>query len=253
MRKIFYFLVLGMVLPAGYLFAQGILPAITVKNLKGKVVISWKNEYPIKVKTINVQRSYDSTKNFTTIGSVPNPLKVENGFVDAKPPYDKMFYRVFIFFDGGEYIFSESHRPGSELSTTQVQLTDSLGQAVVADDPFNKADGIKIQEQDKNKGAVVTKPAVAVVVPKEEVINYPSRRIYTGKDNNIVINLPDFASHNYTVKFYDEDNKFLFELNKITEPWLIIEKVNFLRAGWFFFDLYDNGKLIEKNKVLIPK
>src|SRR5436190_22710839 len=109
MRKNLYFLLLGMILPAGYLFAQEILPAITVKNLKGKVIISWENEYPIKVKTINVQRSYDSTKNFTTIGSVPNPQKVENGFVDAKPPYNKMFYRVFIFFDGGEYIFSESH------------------------------------------------------------------------------------------------------------------------------------------------
>jgi hypothetical protein len=329
---------MGIIVPAGNLLAQEILPGITVKDFNGKIIISWRNEYPFKVKTINVQRSFDSSKNFSTIGSVINPQKLENGFVDEKPPYDKMFYRVFIFFDGGEYIFSESVTPVKELSPPPAIVTHAQVTQEIPDDPFNKADAIKHQGKDKKKepdskpvvpaetteisavskknGKQKTKteeetktavPAdktetlpvskksnkkksktkvdpkpeahkvkaetpvvsknnnkekpsvqpkteeVAVAVPKEEVSNYPSRRIYTAKDNNIIINLPDFETHKYAVKFFDEDNKPLFELNRIKEGYLIIEKMNFLRAGWFYFEIYDNGKLIEKNKFFIPK
>ena len=35
--------------------------------------------------------------------------------------------------------------------------------------------------------------------------------------------------------------------------YLIIEKVNFIRSGWYRFELYDNGKIVEKNKFFIPK
>jgi hypothetical protein len=68
-----------------------------------------------------------------------------------------------------------------------------------------------------------------------------------------VISLPDITTKKYAVKFFDEKEKFLFELKNITDDYLIIEKVNFLRAGWFQFNLYENGKLLEKNKFFIPK
>jgi hypothetical protein len=91
--------------------SQDTLPRITVKNISNQIVISWKNNFGAKISTINIQRSVDSLKNFTTIGSVLNPLNKENGYVDSKVINPNMFYRVFVAFEGGTYLFSKSHRP----------------------------------------------------------------------------------------------------------------------------------------------
>jgi hypothetical protein len=42
-------------------------------------------------------------------------------------------------------------------------------------------------------------------------------------------------------------------MNKIRESQLTIDKTNFIRAGWFKFELYENNQLKEKNKFFIPK
>ena len=68
-----------------------------------------------------------------------------------------------------------------------------------------------------------------------------------------MISLPNADNRKYSVKFFDENNKFLFELNRVKDTYLIIEKVNFLHAGWFFFEIFENGRMIEKNKFFIPK
>ena len=55
------------------------------------------------------------------------------------------------------------------------------------------------------------------------------------------------------VKFYDENDQFLFELTKLKEEYLVVEKVNFVHAGWFHFEIFENGKSLEKNKFFIGK
>lgn len=228
--------------------AQNILPNITVKNISGQIVVSWVNNYKAPVTTINIQRSYDSLKNYTTIGSVLNPQNEENGYADATPPYNKMYYRVFVSFEGGTYLFSKIARPVKEKPETAI-AEDTLHPFLVKDnwtaqplyDPRQKT--IKIQP----------KTQLPVINNNAEIITYPSRRIYTAKDNNIVIYLPEAETKKYTVKFFNETYMPLFDLNKITEPYLIIEKVNFVHAGWFYFEVYENGKLIEKNKFQIIK
>jgi len=258
MRKIFYLLLLGITIPASKLIAQEILPGITVKNYNGKIIVSWKNEYPLEVKTINIQRSYDSSKNFTSIGSVLNPQSTENGFVDEKPPYNKMYYRVFITFDAGAYVFSESVRPVKEAAhpSPMITIDDTRDQPKDVTIPGEKKlTRPVISNNDKTSKQPVTKTTVNDRPPlvKAEVITYPSRRIYAGREGNILINLANAEAKRYIVKFFDEHDKPLFELNRIKEDHLIIEKVNFLRAGWFYFEVYESGKLIEKNKFYIPR
>lgn len=285
MRSIFYLLVF--VLSAGKLTAQEILPSITVKNFNGKIIISWRNQYPLEIKTLNIQRSFDSLKNFSTIGSVLTPQNAENGFVDEAPPYNKMYYRLFISFEGGDYIFTEAARPVKDIPLPQPLFTQ---ETVV--DPFKKADltrqplkeskkdpvakiDKKTDPAEKEKTSPVTKKgkkgkeqvekntkAKKEVTPpaedeepaaKDDATGYPSRRIYIARDNNLVISLKNADNRKYTVKFFDEAGKFLFELNRIKENFLIVEKVNFLHAGWFYFELFENGRLIEKNKFFIPR
>jgi len=79
-----------------------------------------------------------------------------------------------------------------------------------------------------------------------------SSYVFTGKYGNVQLSLPETARKHYSIKFFD-DNRLLFELSEIKDTSLILDKSNFLHAGWFRFELYDGGQLKEKNKLFIPK
>lgn len=212
--------------------AQQTLPGIGVINYNGKIIINWKNAYKLPVTNISIQRSYDSLKNYSTIGSVLNPQNEENGYADNEPPYNKMYYRVFIAFEGGSYIISPSVRPvKSGQSNATAQTPDQLF-------PW---------QVDPTRDSAFNAP------PKTNEITYPSLRIFTARDNTVVIHLPDVALKNYVAKFFNDIQKPIFELTDLKDEYLIIEKVNFGRAGWYYFELYEDGKLLEKNKFLVPK
>ena len=131
--------------------AQDTIPGVKVKNLRGKIIVSWLNDMTRTPVTVNVQRSYDSLKNYVTIGSVLNPENRENGFADGKPPYNNMYYRIFMAFDGGTYLFSKAAKPGNELL-----FTNSL----------------------------TTGDSIALFHIKP--ITYNSYRVHPGRDNNII-------------------------------------------------------------------
>ena len=193
--------------------SQDTLPKVSVVNISNNVLISWINPYT-SLTTINIQRSFDSLKNFTTIGSVLDVKNVKNGYVDLKPRSTTLFYRLFISFQGGTYIFTKSSRP--VLDTSDII-------------PSN------FQATEINTGFI------------------PSKFIFTSKFNNVVINLPDPEKKKYHIKFFDENYKFLFEINKITEPYLVLEKVNFMHSGLFNFELYDDTRVVERYKFYIAK
>jgi hypothetical protein len=219
MRKFLLISIYLSIAVAANTMAQDTLPNIRVKNLSGRIIISWKNTYRATISNIIIQRSFDSLKNFSTIGTVLNPQNKENGFADVKPPYNKMYYRVLVSFEGGSYVYTRSYRPVKDTSSIIGIIKDTF----------------LITEPPKPSGYVA------------------SKRIYTGKDNNVVLNLPDAPLKKYLVKFFDENDNFVFEVTKIPEPFLILEKVNFMHSGWFFFELYENGVLIEKHKFFVPK
>src|ERR1700722_12513172 len=96
---------------SAFLQAQDTLPRFTATARgTGKILISWHNRYPV-VSQISIQRSVDSLRNFTTLLTVPDPTLPENGAVDSKAPHSNFFYRLFIVFDNGHYLFTPSHRP----------------------------------------------------------------------------------------------------------------------------------------------
>jgi len=107
----------------------------------------------------------------------------------------------------------------------------------------------------KTKDTVVFKSADTVViktfVPKE--VYKASKWVYTEKDGNVVIALPEAGTREYHVKFFEDNNDPLFEIKQVKEKYLLLEKANFLHAGWFRFELFEDGKLKEKQKFFIPK
>jgi len=219
MRTFIIFLILLM--GRNTLFAQDILPRLTVVNISNHILISWTNPY-FNLTTINIQRSFDSTKNFKTIGTILDVKNKKNGYADNKPPYNKMFYRVFLSFEGGTYLFTKSYRPA--IDTLKGLAFEN------------------ILSNEKNAPQTVVLPWFV-----------PSTRVYTGADGNVIIYLPDAEKKKYTLKFFEENGASLFEINKITEPYLTLEKVNFYHSGIFNFELFDEGILIEKDKVYIPQ
>ena len=226
MRKSIYIIVLLLLLHK-LSFAQDTLPKISVTQLGNKVLVSWVNPFE-SVTTINIQRSYDSLKGFTTIGSVLNVKARENGYVDSKEFIPSQYYRVFISFEGGSYLFTKSHRPSVDTAAKVAEVNENEV----------KENGIK---------------EIIKQLPPAKTYFIPSKRVYTGKENNVIISLPDADKKKYSIKFFEQDGTPLFEIKKVTETYLTLDKVNFMHAGLFNFEVYADGLLVEKHKFYIPK
>ena len=204
-------------------FAQDTLPKFSVTNAgKNRIIIGWVNNYSL-VKQISIQRSFDSVGIYKTILSVTDPNAKQNGFADTKAPNDHMFYRLFVVLDKGEFIFTKPKKPILDTTAT-----------VSIEEPIKKVDSIKT-EPPKPSGFV------------------PSVYVFTNKEGYVFINLPDAPQKKYSIKFFEEDDSFLFEIKLVQEPALTLDKTNFMHAGWFKFELYDNEKLIEKNKFYLSR
>lgn len=122
---------------------------------------------------------------------------------------------------------------------------------------------INAKELKKFRDSVVTKTKDTIAfstgdtillkpfVPKE--VFKPSKYVYTERDGNISVSVPNVLFHHYSIKFFDEKSVPLFDITEVKEPTILIDKVNFLRSGWYKFELYEDGKLKEKHKFFIPK
>lgn len=202
-------------------FSQDTLPKFSVTNFgSNRIVIGWINNYR-QVKQISIQRSFDSLNYYKTILSVTDPAAVQNGFADTKAPNDHMFYRLFIMLDGGSYLFSEAKRPLIDASGAKGYL------------PSTNISG-------KDSSTLIKKPEYV-----------PSVYVYTNADGYVFINLPDADQKKYRVKFFEADNSFLFELKTIRNTALTLDKANFMHAGWYKFELYNDEKLVERNQFYL--
>jgi len=270
MRKIVLSLLICV--PA-FVLAQDSLPAFSVVN-KGnnRIVISWNNPYK-QLKQISIQRSKDSLSNFKTLITVPDPNNKQNGFLDAKATDDKMFYRLYILVDGANFVFTRSKRPANDSiraallsDTASKKITDSSYLKVVEkiinqnlpDSALTSEELIILRRFRNNKQDLLpdslNKKIDAVIKNKSRPdIQIPMYRIVANKDGVVRISLADFGSKKYSIRFYEDDNTFLFELKDIKEASLMLEKSNFYHSGWFKSELYENEKLVEKNRFFIPK
>jgi len=219
------------------LYAQDTLPKFTVKNIgNNRIILSWTNKFE-NIKQISIQRSTDSLTKYKTILTVPDATASQNGFVDTKAPNDRMFYRLYILLDKGAFLFSNVRRPVPD-SARKEEIRKPV-------DIVMNADSIKTP---------------TIVTPKYKSTGFvPSLYVYTSKDGYVRIKLPDDniidgkPAKKYSIKFFEDNETFLFELKEIKEKAFRIDKADFYHAGWFRFELYEDGKLFEKNKFYLEK
>lgn len=254
--------------------AQDTLPNFTVRQLaKGKVQVSWINPFNKMVQLI-VQRSFDSTKYFRSIFSSQSPWLPQNGFVDNNAPQDyKVFYRIQYVFEGGEYFFTSSKaadkfdnirvesinddpaaNEGNKNAKKIIKVYRNTKDTLVAEVDYknykrfrdsvyrNTKDTLRNTEYDDE---VIIKPYIPKPVWKASAF------VFTNEKGYIRIVLPNFSKHKYKLVFFNEQGDEVLLIRHIKEDDLVLDKSNFRQNGWYYFELYQDDKVFDKNKIYI--
>ncbi|MBM3923149.1 MAG: hypothetical protein FJ340_08130 [Sphingomonadales bacterium] len=286
------FLLIVFALTSYTLPAQEPLPNFQVRDIgSGRIVISWINQYPYTAQ-ITIQRSFDSTRGYKSILTVPDPTALQNGFADTKAVNDHMFYRLYILLDKGRYFFTTPQRPvrqamatdliGPNLSSgsaTNQPVSNNMGSPVkpttrtpsdnvVSESPkedkidntdpplsfpVKKVDPIVIN-LDRSKMGDSAKTPFAVTLQNDPDAYAPSLYVYAQPDGNVRIEVPNKKRYPYyRIRFYEPDKQFLFELKQLPAATFQLDKTNFLHSGWFLYELYEEARLIERHKVFLEK
>jgi len=260
--------------------SQEILPRFSVNRLSdNKVLIQWKNP-DTSLRQLSIQQSPDSINGFRTVLTIPDPRLEQNGSVIDRPQAAKMYYRVYLMYPRGRYQFSKSQLPASLPPPTPPAQpiqnpTPPVPGKTTIDQRFS-ADSVKLKKIPEPNTPPKTPPPTPVIkpqieslpdlkpgqkveikkaneVPTEPDTYTPSLHVYTHRDGYPFIQLPGTWDLSKTrIRFLQEDGKILFE---ITSPPLFsfrIDKTNFHRSGWYAFELWHKGKLVEKNKLYLP-
>jgi hypothetical protein len=270
--------------------AQDTLPNFTVENKgNGRIVVSWRNPYPNLIQ-LAVQRSYDSIKRFGTVYSTTSPELPANGFSDKVPEGLRVYYRIFYVMEGGAYYFTQSKQPGAPVMLEQT-ITD--GRRELLDEDLQKIVDAKNAQQlnkvieDPNKPIYLrfsdstgfqtiltrdfrlfrdsimtkTKDTLVQISPDTVLIRIydppftqkASEYVFTDRDGYIVIKLDDYEKKKYQVVIMDEQENPIINLQNIKEPYLILDKSIFYKAGIFKYLLRENGRVKEKGSVYLPR
>ncbi len=258
-----------------------------------KIRISWMNPFGESCVQLNVQVSYDSLRNYRTIFSTESPQLPQNGFIYSPTYSGKFYYRIYYILDGTSFLFSKTKQalPSVEVVNDNPQEKNKQTEIKNQKSTGNKTDPEFLDESQPKPPlppriiTILTKDSVLaqmeysiykifkdsvtkktrdtlLVLGQDEVvlkpfdpasIYTPSQYITTNQDGFIKLKLPEAATKKYRLIFFENDGKKIFTINHITDTELIIDKTNFLHAGWFKFELYENDKLKERNKILLQR
>jgi hypothetical protein len=78
-----------------------------------------------------------------------------------------------------------------------------------------------------------------------------SEYVFTDRDGFIVVKLPD-NNKKYELVFLEEDDTPVLEFKQLRQLQFTIDKTNFYHGGWYKFEIRENGRIKERNKVYLP-
>lgn len=263
--------------------AQDSLPNFSVDVRNGAIIIGWINPYN-DIAQLIIQQSKDSISGFRSIVTMPDPAAVTNGFAYKKPNSENYFYRIFYLRSGSRYMFTAPKKPNPEIkqiaqkpiqdkaaenlitSPKQVDSIIKSNPSIVTDiKKVLKADSVVLEKIDSvfrvnpEKAMKIIRYVDQVASPlqkidyttKDDIFN-PSGFIFTNNEGNLVIALPDVHKKKFSLHVQTKEGIPVFEMKNIKEPLLQIDKSNFYKSGWFKYELYEAGRLREKNRFFIP-
>lgn len=248
--------------------AQASLPDISCVTQNGINIITWQCPYD-GVKSISVERSNDSIFNFTTIGFVKNTSKGVQFFIDGHPLLGTNWYRIKLIF--GSDVSWTSNRVKVFIDSSQIlqqhvmPSNDSLQKIVkgLITTTFNINDTTALSEKLKgykiSNSSNLTKGGsnnLTISIPDISQVNsytyIRSRYIFSNPfTGHVNIEIANAKANNYSVLFFNSKNEKLFEIPKINDDKIIVDKRNFQQAGVFKFELYKNKTKFETGFITI--
>jgi len=266
MSRIFITAVVAMFIGTLHVNAQDGLPDFTIENLgKNRVSIGWQNQYGDGLKQVNVQVSYDSLRNFGSVFEPLSPQLPQNGFLNNKEYGGKVYYRLFYVLNGGAYYFTPSKavpdQEDAEGGSVSKRAPIARERMIIVRTYMNVVARIRPSDFAKFRDSIGinTKDTLQPVGQDEMLIKYyqpdnpnlPSEYVGTNAEGYVEIKLPNAKVKNYKIIFNDSNGNYLFTIKKINDTDVVIDKTNFLRAGWYSFQLFEGDKLLENKKVLL--
>jgi len=265
MKRIIFFLICvfssGSILNAQQKFQ------VMVSGIGGtKVKVEWINPHGDSVVQLNVQRSWDSVKSFMTVFAPLSPELPQNGYIDERAGYTGMYYRVFYVLADGSFYFTKAQkvRTGSDFTEeiSEEKAADKNFLVTVHDDDTVIAQ-LNYEAYKRFRDSIVnnTRDTLYSLTDADILIRYynndivwvPSTHVFTNSDGYVQIYLADAQQKNYRLRFLDEHRKLLFNIKRVPQSKLLLDKTDFMRSGWFYFELYEDDKVKERNKFYIPK
>ena len=218
-----------------------------------------KEKQPIVSKPGPVTPKEDIRPAETAVVKAEKPAEEENYLILPKIDNSRIYYMV----ENNGLRRPSVNNPGKIKAPTIevdkilfVKRRDSVIMLLPGNQVRRFSDSLVKQTKDTlyfvNADTLQIKPYIQVFREPKEVYKI-SAYVFTSKDGNVKITLPDYQHKKYYVSFFEMDSTQVLDVKDIRDAELIIDKTNFGHSGWFRFELYEDGKLKEKNKFLIPK
>jgi hypothetical protein len=240
LTKIYGSVIGYLILLAMNVHAQNTLPDLTINTDNGYNIISWQNPYKSGLKAIIVERSSDSTFNFSTIGIIKDFNHTIQSFVDVTPLAGANWYRVNVVFQ------SDVEWRSNTVKIVLDSAAISNRKQVVSIETLQD----KVNEKLNNSQVSEKKEIVKEVVKQIEIPK--SIYIFTNPfSGNINIELPDTREYNYFITFYTQHDKKVFEIPRIHEDEIILDKRNFQNTGTYKFIILRDNKEFEKGLITL--
>lgn len=213
------------------------LPAMGIVTDQAQNLLTWYCQYD-GVKSIAVQRSSDSVRNFTTIGIINAPKKGMGNYRDTHPTVGKNYYRLSITFGGDLEWFSNTYKVFLDSATIAKSLEAQIKTGTTNAQTATSSDAGKVDN------ATGTTPTAFYFTPSSKIYTNP----YTGHIN---ISLEDASTRRYNIRFLDPSKNEVLRVSRVSKPMLILDKNNFNSRGIYGFQLYDGTNLVETGFVTI--
>ncbi len=229
MRRLLYLILFSSIYSLSS-FAQqrAQLPNVAIAQNKNTVELKWFCQYE-GVHAISVERSLDSGENYQRIGEPNTIIKGEQIFTDTHPVCGSNWYRVQLEFNSG--LLWNSHIAKIYMDSSQYY--------------FNKVEKVKTF----SNLAVMSDTNIDNI---DAYSYFKSLYINTLPSNgHIQVTLNDGDIHNYIIKFLDQYEHFLFQVDGIREKSYSIDKRNFPHKGVYKFQLYKNKEVLEIGYVSV--
>lgn len=247
-------------------------PSVSAKQVHGVKQKTEPGQTKQKLAVTPVNQSIVAETRQSSTNPSVNPGKTEPASTVEKPAEEEEKYlilpkmdnsRIYYMMDNSGMKKPSVSNPGKIKSPSIavekilfVKRRDTVIMQLEGNQVRHFSDSLVKQTKDTlyfvNADTLQIKPYIEVYKEPKEVYKI-SPYVFAGRDGNISIVLPDCKTKKYFVAFFEPDNTPVMEVKDIRDPMLIIDKTNFGHAGWFRFELYEDGKLKEKNKLLIPR